>query len=104
MAKQKQNTEARLTKSDQALFISGIVATVLLDVYFSKVLFGGRIDGLLVEAVLFALVLGMYIWVLRATRLSRSLLTLARAVSYASILSVVLTVAFVAYFVATFRW
>lgn len=96
----KQN---QLSTTDRMLFIAGILSATPVAIFLANGFFRGHTEFLITEAVLYAGIAALYIQAFRASR-TKALVQSVRIVSYAAIVTAILILSFVAYFVANFRW
>lgn len=96
----KQN---KLSRFDFILFILGSISVTLVAAFVANGFFKENTGLLLLEAIVYATIVVMYIQVFRPSR-TNTLVQLSRVVSSAGIVAAILIASFIAYFVATFRW
>ncbi|MFI9175980.1 hypothetical protein [Streptomyces lincolnensis] len=98
MAKQNQ-----LSRFDFILFILGAISVTLVAAFIANSFFKGHVGLLLLEAVVYAALVIMYVQTFRTSR-TNALVRLSRVISYAGIVAAILIASFISYFIATFRW
>lgn len=100
MAKQKQN---HVSKIDHIILIAGFITTTLLGVFVAHGFLQAHLDLLLLEFVVYATALYVYIRAFYASEVNL-LVWLGRIISCVSVGMVVLVAIFLIHFVATLRW